>query len=106
LKATLSIDPIRKSLTFLSYTLAGSQNLIGEKVRSLRVALDWSQEKLAGKCQLQGWDVIRATISKVEAGLRRVIDAELLVLAKALKVPMDKLFPDCADVMEVLRNPD
>jgi len=79
--------------------------MVGEKVRSLRVALNWSQETLAANCQLQGWDVSRATVSKVEARLRRVTDAELLILAKALKVRVEKLYPKGANVSKSLRNP-
>jgi transcriptional regulator with XRE-family HTH domain len=52
-----------------------------------------SQEALAAKLQLAGWDLSRAGLSKIEAGLRRVNDAELWMLAKVLSCPLSDLFP-------------
>jgi transcriptional regulator with XRE-family HTH domain len=72
---------------------ANSQNLVGPQVRRLRTAAGLSQEALAAKLQLAGWDLSRGGLSKIEARLRRVNDAELWVLAKALSCPMAALFP-------------
>lgn len=71
----------------------------------LRVAKNWSQEELAAKCQLEGWDLSRATLSKVEARLRRVTDAEVVILSRALKVKIGELLLEGVDPGEVLRNP-
>jgi hypothetical protein len=43
-----------------------------------------------------GWDLSRATLSKIEAQLRCVTDGELEILAKALKVEIAELFPSKA----------
>jgi hypothetical protein len=53
-----------------------------------------SQEALATKLQLEGWDLIRGGLSKIEACLRRVNDAELWLLAKALCCSISDLFPE------------
>lgn len=74
-------------------------------MRVLRVAKNWSQEELAAKCQLEGWDLSRATLSKVEARLRRVTDAEVVILSRALKVKIGELLLEGVDPGEVLRNP-
>ena len=68
------------------------QNVVGAQVRSLRSARGWSQETYAAKCQVDGWDISRGTLSKIEAGLRRVTDAEMFHLAKTLDVPVSDLF--------------
>lgn len=60
-------------------------NLVGPQVRELRARRDWTQEKFAQRLQLQGWDVSRTSLGKLEAQLRRVPDCELLFLAKVLK---------------------
>ena len=73
--------------------LASKQNLVGPQVRRLRMAAGLSQEALAAKLQLAGWDLSRAGLSKIEAGLRRVNDAEAWVLAKVLACPLTELFP-------------
>ena len=60
------------------------QNVVGPQVRRLRMVAELSQESLAAKLQLAGWDLSRGGLSKVEAGLRRVNDAEAWMLAKVL----------------------
>lgn len=83
----------------------GKLNVVGDQVRKIRSAKGWSQEHLAAQCQLNEWDLSRGTLSKVEAGLRRVTDAEVYLLAKILGVPMANLFPGEAEVMKAIRNP-
>lgn len=58
----------------------------------IRMSEGLSQEMLAARCGTAGWDVSRGTFAKIEAGLRRVNDAELLILAKALRRPVADLF--------------
>lgn len=43
----------------------------------------WSQELLAGKCQLHGWDASRDIIARLELQNRLVTDWEIIALAKA-----------------------
>jgi transcriptional regulator with XRE-family HTH domain len=69
------------------------QNLVGPVVRRLRMAAGLSQEALAAKLQVAGWDLTRGGLSKIEARLRRVNDAELLVLAKVLNCGVAELYP-------------
>jgi transcriptional regulator with XRE-family HTH domain len=64
-----------------------------------------SQEALAARLQLAGWDITRAGLSKIEARLRRVNDVELLVLARVLKVTETDLFPKRpGKISDVLRR--
>jgi len=69
------------------------KNIVGPNVRRLRNNQDISQEKLAAKCQLIGWDISREGIAKIESQVRGVSDIELLKLAKALSVHFSVLFP-------------
>ena len=57
------------------------------------MAAGLSQEGLAAKLQLGGWDLSRGGLSKIEAQLRRVNDAEIYLFAKVLKCEMGDLFP-------------
>jgi transcriptional regulator with XRE-family HTH domain len=68
-------------------------NLIGKQVRKLRAEKGWTQQALAAKLQMIGWDVSRISIAKLEGQLRRVPDGEVLFLAKVFRVETDKLFP-------------
>lgn len=70
-----------------------TQNLVGPQVRRLRMTAELSQESLAAKLQLAGWDLSRGGLSKIEAGLRRVNDAEVWLLAKVLACALTDLFP-------------
>ena len=70
-----------------------TQNLVGPQIRRLRTEAGLSQEAMAAKLQVAGWDLSRGGLSKIEACLRRVNDAELWVLAKTLACPLTDLFP-------------
>ncbi len=66
---------------------------MGPQIRKLRDAKEWTQEVLAQKLQLTGWDVSRTSVAKLESGLRWVSDCELLFLAKVFSVELRELFP-------------
>lgn len=70
-----------------------SKNLIGAQVRRLRNQLGLSQDMLAARCNVVGWDLSRGTLAKIEAGLRCVTDQEAAILALALRVSLLALYP-------------
>mgnify|MGYP000907006806 FL=1 len=70
-----------------------TKNLIGPAVRRERCARGLSQQAMAARCNLLGWALSRATLSKIESRLRRVNDAELWLLAAALGAEIAELFP-------------
>jgi transcriptional regulator with XRE-family HTH domain len=62
-------------------------------------------EKLAAKCNILGWDISRGTLSKIEAEIRRVNDAELLIIAKALRItPNDLMKVSLQSALQVARH--
>lgn len=73
--------------------MAAEQNIIGKRVRNLRYKQGLTQEMLAARCGRVGWDISRGTLSKIEAQIRCVTDREVTVIAKALRVRIDQLFP-------------
>lgn len=77
------------------------KNIVGERVRRLRSAAALSQVALATLCQLAGWDLTRGTQAKIESGIRRVNDAEVVVLASILKSPIG-VFLEGAGLEEAL----
>ena len=68
-------------------------NVTGRQIAKVRTQKGLSQDGLAGRCQRAGWDISRGTLAKIEAGIRCVSDGEILLLAKALEVPVAELFP-------------
>ncbi len=73
---------------------ATPNNMIGPRVREVRLALGWTQEKLAIQCQLVGFDASRATLAQIESGYRKVSDIEYALVAAALRVKLDHLTSD------------
>lgn len=69
-------------------------NHIGMNVRKLRENKGLTQEQFAAKCNLIGWDISRGTLAKIESKVRRITDIEVILLARALKLPVGKLFED------------
>jgi len=67
-------------------------NVVGPQIRQQRNELGLTQEQFAAKCQLNGFDISRATLSQIEAQVRCVKDSELLFFAKTLGVSTDSLF--------------
>jgi transcriptional regulator with XRE-family HTH domain len=68
-------------------------NVIGPQVRKLRLRKGWTQNHLALKLQLLGWDTSRESVTRLETQDRRVPDLELFVVARVLGVKADELFP-------------
>lgn len=69
------------------------QNLIGWQVRRLRLQQRLTQPDLAARCQVVGYDLSRESLAKIEGRIRTVTDAEVVLLAQALRVPFALLFP-------------
>ena len=76
---------------FINKAENGSNNLCGGTVARLRVAMGISQRQLADLLQLEGLEVDKNAIQRIEAGKRFVTDIELVQLAKVFKVGYDEL---------------
>lgn len=68
------------------YDFNGSKNICGEKIREARRSLKLSQSDLAAKLQVEGVNVERDSVSRIEIGTRFVADYELKALCKILGV--------------------
>lgn len=69
------------------------QNFVGETIRKLRNAQNFTQEMLSARCGVAGREISRGTLAKIEAEIRGITDVELFVLARALGVGIEELFP-------------
>lgn len=59
----------------------------GTKVRQWRQARNWSQEDLADRLRLQGFDMHQTTVAKIERGTRPLRVAEAAAIANIFRVP-------------------
>ncbi len=67
-------------------------NLVGQKVRQLRMAKGMSQQALSNKLETLAVYICRGSISRIEDMRRTVTDIELYGLAEVLGVSVDELF--------------
>ena len=73
------------------YNYDGKKNICGEKVREIRKKNDITQDELAARLQVEGVNIERDSISRLEKGIRFVADYELVILAKVLGVTIEEL---------------
>lgn len=69
-----------------------AMNLIGNRVRELRIERGFSQQTLSNKLETLAIYVCRGSISRIEDKQRTVTDIELYGLSKILDVPIESLF--------------
>ncbi len=84
--------------------MSNKQNIVGPNIRKLRYHQGLSQDMLAARCAVHGWDLSRSTLSKIESQLRCVSDSEVLILSMALKVKLTDLY--VSTVANVRRQKD
>ena len=68
-----------------------SKNIIGAKIKQLRINKNLTQKALAEKLQLEGYKFSDLTILRIEQGKRFVPDYEVLALATFFGVTTDYL---------------
>lgn len=71
-----------------------NMNLVGRRVRELRLAKKMSQQALSDKLEILAVYICRGSISRIEDMQRTVTDIELYGLAEVLGVSVNDLFED------------
>lgn len=66
------------------YDFNGKKNISGQRIREARIKLHWSQKALAVRLKLEGVELERDSISRIEIGTRFVAGYEIKILAKVL----------------------
>lgn len=69
-----------------------AMNMVGKKVRKLRLERGMSQQALSDKLETLAIYICRGSISRIEDGQRTVTDIELYGLSQVLGVPISSLF--------------
>ena len=70
---------------------SGKKNLISQNLIELRKANNLSQRELASRLQLEGYDMDKNVITRIETNQRYVTDIELVAFSKVFQVPFDYL---------------
>ena len=76
---------------FSNRTEDGRNNIAGIKVAELRKNLRISQRELADRLQINGLDIDKNAVQRMESGQRFITDIEVVALAKVLSVTIEEL---------------
>lgn len=68
------------------------KNMIGYKVRQLRLEKNMSQQQLSDKLETLAIYICRGSISRIEDQTRTVTDIELYGLSQILGIPIEEFF--------------
>ena len=67
------------------------EKLIGNNIRELREKAGFTQDLLATKLQLNGCDITRSAVAKIEVGQRHIYPDELILIKQILNVQFEEL---------------
>lgn len=79
---------------FINKAADGANNICGHNVCLFRKALGISQRELADRLQVNGLDVDKNAIQRIEAGKRFVTDIELSLLAAVFAKSVDEMLAE------------
>ena len=67
------------------------EKAVGANIKKLREKAGLTQENLAAKLQIEGCDITRSAVAKIEVGQRHIYPDELILLKKILRTEYDEL---------------
>ncbi len=76
---------------FINKAKDGANNICGKNIAAARKSMGISQRELADRLQLQGLDIDKNAIQRIEAGKRFVTDIELCAFSIILDLTFEQL---------------
>lgn len=68
--------------------------LMGKNIKKIREENTLTQNGLVAKLQLQGCEITRSALAKIEVGQRHIYSWEIHILKRVLNTEYEKLFVD------------
>ena len=68
------------------------EKIIGNNIKNIREKENFTQEYLATQLQLNGCDITRSAVAKIEVGQRHVYPDEIILIKNILKTTYDEIF--------------
>ena len=68
------------------------ESIVGYNIKYLRESKGRTQDYLATKLQLNGCDITRSAVAKIEVGQRHLYPDEIILIKKILNVSYDDIF--------------
>lgn len=73
------------------------EKTIGQNIRRLREKRGLTQEQMSVKLQVEGLDITRSALAKIEVGQRHLYPDEIVLIKELLNVEYDEIF-DLGDI--------
>ncbi len=67
---------------------------IGKNIRQLRKSVNYSQEQVVARLQLEGIDMSRSIYSQIECGTYNIRVSELIALSKIFRTDINAFFSE------------
>lgn len=64
----------------------------GKNIREIRENKKMTQEQLAAQLQINGCDITRSAVAKIEVGQRHIYPDEIKLIKEVLDTTFDKMF--------------
>lgn len=80
-----------KSDMFINKNKDGKNNICGKNIAAIRTSMGLSQRQLSNLLQMNGLDIDKNAIQRIEAGKRFVTDIELHCFSRTLGKTLDEL---------------
>lgn len=65
---------------------------IGNNIRKLRERIGLTQEQVAARLQINGCDITRSAVAKIEVGQRHLYPDEIILFKEILSASYDEIF--------------
>jgi transcriptional regulator with XRE-family HTH domain len=65
---------------------------IGNNLRKIRESIKMTQNEASAKLQLEGCDITRSALAKIEVGQRHIYPDEIILFKQIYKTTYDKIF--------------
>ncbi len=69
-----------------------TEKKVGSNIRNLREKRKMTQDLLATKLQIEGCDITRSAVAKIEVGQRHLYPDEIILIKKILDVTYEEIF--------------
>lgn len=69
-----------------------TEKKIGENIKKLRISAGLTQDMLSAKLQLEGCDITRSALAKIEVGQRHLYPDEIILLKNILGTSFEEIF--------------
>ncbi len=67
------------------------EKLVGNNIRKLREKSNLTQEQLSAKLQINGCDITRSALAKIEVGQRHLYPDEIILLKEILNTSFEEI---------------